>query len=340
MGFLNNDTYKYGDLNIKGLSQACTYDDFFHFWRDDLFSRLMRLFIYDGLGDSLPQKEIEERLYLLGHCGITQYDGKMTAFFGSFFGPTVYQDEFTNYTVHSPIYSNTYKINDDIVVIENNSLKIPCIEHVNHYSYLLAHAEVTLIKACIEARDAGGVPIAENEKAKESLLAYQKAMYQGKVSVVSDLAGIGVNYLGADRRTSVNIVDLWEVRKNLLTIENAERGAYVVFENKSKPKLEIFASGTEVELAIQVASFYADIGVRASFDKRSNAVIDEVTSDTSMLLYNISDMLEERKKGCDRVNKLFGTNWSVRLSDEIDYNTENEPEVKTSEEVNVDVIRD
>ena len=279
------------------------YDDFFHFWRDDLFSRLMRLFIYDGLGDSLPQKEIEERLYLLGHCGITQYDGKMTAFFGSFFGPTVYQDEFTNYTVHSPIYSNTYKINDDIVVIENNSLKIPCIEHVNHYSYLLAHAEVTLIKALIEARDAGGVPIAENEKAKQSLLTYQKAMYQGKVSVVSDLAGIGVNYLGADRRTSVNIVDLWEVRKNLLK------------------------------------SFYADIGVRASFDKRSNAVIDEVTSDTSMLLYNISDMLEERKKGCDRVNKLFGTNWSVRLSDEIDYNTENQPEIK-SEEVSVDDLRD
>lgn len=303
MGFLNNEIYKYGELNLKGLSQACTYDDFFHFWRDDLFSRLMRLFIYDGLGDSLPQKEIEERLYLLGHCGITQYDGKMTAFFGSFFGPTVYQDEFTNYTVHSPIYSNTYKINDDIVVIENNSLKIPCIEHVNHYSYLLAHAEVTLIKALIEARDAGGVPIAENEKAKQSLLTYQKAMYQGKVSVVSDLAGIGVNYLGADRRTSVNIVDLWEVRKNLLK------------------------------------SFYADIGVRASFDKRSNAVIDEVTSDTSMLLYNISDMLEERKKGCDRVNKLFGTNWSVRLSDEIDYNTENQPEIK-SEEVSVDDLRD
>lgn len=304
MGFLNNEIYKYGDLNLKGLSQACTYDDFFHFWRDDLFSRLMRLFIYDGLGDSLPQKEIEERLFLLGHCGITQYDGKMTAFFGSFFGPTVYQDEFTNYTVHSPIYSNTYKINDDIVVIENNSLKIPCIEHVNHYSYLLAHAEVTLIKALIEARDAGGVPIAENEKAKQSLLAYQKAMYQGKVSVVSDLAGIGVNYLGADRRTTINIVDLWEVRKNLLK------------------------------------SFYADIGVRASFDKRSNAVIDEVTSDTSMLLYNISDMLEERKKGCDRVNKLFGTNWSVRLSDEIDYNTENEPEDKINEEVSADVIRD
>ena len=73
-------------------------------------------------------------------------------------------------------------------------------------------------------------------------------------------------------------------------------------------------------------SFYADIGVRASFDKKSNAVIDEVTADTSMLLYNVSDMLEERKKGAEAVNKMFGTSWTVRLSDEIDYTDENQPE--------------
>jgi hypothetical protein len=50
-------------------------------------------------------------------------------------------------------------------------------------------------------------------------------------------------------------------------------------------------------------------------------------------------MLEERKKGCERVNNMFGTNWSVRLSDEIDYNTENQPEeLSGSEEVSDDVI--
>ena len=120
-------------------------------------------------------------------------------------------------------------------------------------------------------------------------------MYNGKISVVSDLAGIGVEYLGADRKTQINISELWEVRKNLLK------------------------------------SFYADIGVRASFDKKSNAVIDEVTADTSMLLYNVSDMLEERKRGADAVNNMFGTSWEVRLSDEIDYSTENQPEDLTVE---------
>lgn len=56
-------------------------------------------------------------------------------------------------------------------------------------------------------------------------------------------------------------------KSNLQTYENssiemAERGGYVIYENKSKPKIEIFATGTEVELAIQVASFYSDLGVR------------------------------------------------------------------------------
>lgn len=292
MGFLTqNADIEYGGIKIgrKGLENACTYPDFFRYWRDNLFERLMRLFIWDNTG-SLEQKEIEERLYLAGHCGIADYQGELTAFFGSFFGPTKYYDEFTNYTVHCPVYSNTYTIGSDIVVINNNSIKNPSIEHVDHYAYLLAHCEVTMMKQFVEARDSGGVPIAQNEKAKQSLLNYQKSMYNGKISVVSDLAGIGVEYLGADRKTQINISELWEVRKNLLK------------------------------------SFYADIGVRASFDKKSNAVIDEVTADTSMLLYNVSDMLEERKRGADAVNEMFGTSWDVRLSDEIDYNTENQPE--------------
>lgn len=45
-------------------------------------------------------------------------------------------------------------------------------------------------------------------------------------------------------------------------IENAELGGYVIFENKSRPKIEIFASGTEVKLALEVANHYADLGVR------------------------------------------------------------------------------
>ena len=71
-------------------------------------------------------------------------------------------------------------------------------------------------------------------------------------------------------------------------------------------------------------SFYSDIGVRSAFEKRSNSVEAEVEADTSLLLLNLSDMLDSRKKGAEEVNKLFGTNWNVHIAKEIDYSTENQ----------------
>ena len=303
MGFLNNMMGALPEhVDIKNLQNACTLPDFYKFWRDNLFERLFRLFIWENTGD-LEAKEIEERLLIQGHCGIAKYKGKPTAFYGSFFGVTVYQDEWTGYNVHSPIYSNTYKIGKNIVIIDNNSLRNPSLEHVNHYAKLLAHADVTLMAELVQARDAGGVPIAQNEKAKQSLYDYQKKMYVGKIGVVSDLAGIAVEYMGADRHTQIKLDEVWDVRTKLLK------------------------------------NFYADIGVRATFDKRSNTVVEEITSDSSMLLYNVSDMLESRKRGADASNKMFDTNYSVRLSDQINYTAENEPdEIRATEEVRDDAI--
>lgn len=297
MSFLTNMAGALPDfVSIKNLQNACTLPDFYVYWRDNLFERIMRLFIWDT-NDDVPPKEIEERLFLAGHCGIAAYDG-LTAFFGSFFGVTKYQDEWTSYNVHCPIYSGNYTIGEDIAIIENNSLKNPSIEHVNHYAKLLAHTDVTLMRSLVEARDSGGVPIAKNEPAKQAIIDYQKKIYVGKVATIMDLAGVGVEYMGADRHTQLKIAEVWDTRTKLLK------------------------------------QFYADIGVRATFDKRSNTVVDEITSDSSMLLYNVSDMLERRQRGADAVNAIFGTNWSVRLSDQINYNEENEPEeIKAAEEV-------
>ena len=46
------------------------------------------------------------------------------------------------------------------------------------------------------------------------------------------------------------------------TIENAEKGAYVIFETKTKPQIEIFATGKEVWLAIEVAKELEQVGAR------------------------------------------------------------------------------
>ena len=301
MGFLNEFLVTDEGRKITKLAKdSCTYNVKYAYWRDSLFERVMKLFVWENTGDLKP-KEIEQRLILNGHCGIAEYKGELTAFYGSFYGVTKYMDEWTNYIVRCPIYTAEKKIGTDVVVIDNNSLRNPTFELVHHYATMLAHTEVSLINCLINTRDSGGVPIASTEKQKASIKEYQNQIFNGKYGVVTDVGNLGITYAGSDRKTQQDLIDIMETREKL------------------------------------IKSFYSDIGVRSAFEKRNNTVQAEVEADTSLLLLNLADMLRCREKACEEVNKLFGTNWSVHVAKEIDYGSENQRiQFDTSTETHVE----
>lgn len=288
------------ELTLTKLAmESSTYSTFYMYWRDQLFERIMRLFVWENTYSmennkvvGILPKEIEQRLLLQGHCGITTIEGEkeLTAMFGNFFGVSKYIDEKPKYMVRCPIYSGERTIGQDIVVIDNNAIRNPAYDMVHHYAILLSHNEVTLIDALVNARDAGGVPIAQTEKQKQSIKSYLGKIFNGQRDIVTDIGALGIQYAGSDRKTSQNIVDIYQTREKLLK------------------------------------SFYSDIGVRAAFEKRSNSVEAEVEADTSLLLLNLADMINSRKKGAEAVNDMFGTNWSVHIAEEINYGAENEIE--------------
>ena len=301
MGFLGTFLNTDEGRKITTLAkESCTYNVKYGYWRDALFERVMKLFVWENTGDLKP-KEIEQRLILKGHCGIAEYKGELTAFYGSFYGVTKYMDEWTNYIVRCPIYTGEKKIGTDVVVIDNNSLRNPTFELVHHYATMLAHTEVSLINCLINARDSGGVPIASTEKQKTSIREYQNQLFNGKYGVVTDIGNLGITYAGSDRKTQQDLIDIMETREKL------------------------------------IKSFYSDIGVRSAFEKRNNTVQAEVEADTSLLLLNLADMLKCRERACEEVNKLFGTNWSVHVAKEIDYGAENQHiQFDTSTETHVE----
>ena len=301
MGFLGTFLNTDEGRKITTLAkESCTYNVKYGYWRDALFERVMKLFVWENTGDLKP-KEIEQRLILKGHCGIAEYKGELTAFYGSFYGVTKYMDEWTNYIVRCPIYTGEKKIGTDVIVIDNNSLRNPTFELVHHYATMLAHTEVSLINCLINARDSGGVPIASTEKQKTSIREYQNQLFNGKYGVVTDIGNLGITYAGSDRKTQQDLIDIMETREKL------------------------------------IKSFYSDIGVRSAFEKRNNTVQAEVEADTSLLLLNLADMLKCRERACEEVNKLFGTNWSVHVAKEIDYGAENQRiQFDTSTETHVE----
>lgn len=279
--------------------ESTTFNAGYEYWRDVLFERVMRLFVWENTDNNkdeklnIKPKEIEQRLLLAGHCGITKINAmnvrnELTAMYGTFHGVTKYLDERSEYTVRCPIYSGNRKIGKDIVVIDNNSIRNPIYPLIHHYAVLLAHTEVTLVNALVNARDAGGVPVASTEKQKTSIEQYQGKIYNGQYGVVTDLGALGVVYAGADRKTQQSLGEIMETREKI------------------------------------IKSFYSDIGVRSAFEKRNNTVQAEVEADTSLLLLNISDMIDSRQKGAEKVNKMFGTNWTCHIAEEIDYSMENE----------------
>lgn len=303
--FLEDCVNNYDKLP-KHAKDSTTYVAYYKYWSEVLFERVMRLFVWENTGEVQP-KEIEQRLILTGHCGITKYKNELTAMFGSFHGVTKYIDEWTHYNVHSPVYSANKKIGDDVIIISNNSLRNPTYALIHHYATLLGHIEVTLVNSLINARDAGGVPVVGSEKQKQSVSEYNTKLYNGQFGIVTDIGNLGLDYVGSDKRTAQRVLDIMEVREKT------------------------------------IKSFYSDIGVRSAFEKRNNSITAEVEADTSLLLLNLSDMIKYRELGADAVNKKYGTNWNVHIAEEISYNDENarytfatDTEIHVKEEVNND----
>lgn len=295
MGYLEelSDVYRGHDNLIDFQLDACTYPAFYRYWTNELFERLMRIFVWEdtyelenGIIVGIDPKQIESRLILKGFCAISKLkesDEELTAFFGSMFGPTKYYDEWKQVNVHCPIYAGTRTIDKEAVIINNTPVRTPTFMHVHHYATMLAHSEVTLIDMLVDARDNGGVPVASTQKQFESIRAYQNKRFNGKYGVVTDLGGLGVDYAGSDRKTSQSVLDVLEARNKL------------------------------------VRSFYSDIGVRSAFEKKSNVNSLEIDGNDSVLEFNISTMLHQRELACEKVNDIFGTNWSVHVAEEIDY---------------------
>ena len=275
-----------GQRMNKWARENSTFNACYMYWREQLFERIMRLFVWENT-DIVKPKEIEQRLLINGHCGIAEYKGELTAFYGSFNGVTKYMDEWTHYNVRCPIYSARKEIGTEVIIIDNTSIRNSAMALIHHYAIMLGHTEVTLVNLLVNARDAGGVPIASTEKQKQSIQTYLSKLFNGQYGVVTDTGSLGVTYAGSDRHTQQELMKVMETREKL------------------------------------IKSFYSDIGVRSAFEKRNNTVMAEVEADTSLLLLNISDMLHCREVGAENVNKRFGTNWKVHVAEEIDYNAEN-----------------
>lgn len=272
--------------NIKKLSReahsfSCGYD----FWLNWLFERVMRLFVWDIETPTIRGKNIEGILLTNGTAFITdKYKNALSAYYSHLWGETQYYDEFTKVDVNSPLWSESLSINTDGVLINNNSVRNSVYPLLHRYAIMLSHTEVTYCDYMINLRDAGSVPTGGTRAVVEALSQYNNDLCNGKIGAVYDPALSMSEWKQTGKQFHTSPTELLEARKNLLE------------------------------------SFFNDIGVRTNHDKKGNMIVEEISSNDAMLLFNLDDMLECRKKACEAINKKYGVNWSVTKNKELVYN--------------------
>lgn len=252
----------------------------YNYWREFLFERAARLFVWDNTYE-VPYKNIETTLLVNGFAGVAKNkEKKLVVYYGTMDGITDYFDEFTHFTTQSPLRADRLKIDKDVALINNDSLRNSLTHLIHRYAIMLSHTEVSLVNVLINGR-ANDVPTVSNDKERQAVKEFRNSLCNGNIDTILDPAFMGVEWKEVNKNAFLNIKDLWETRQNILN------------------------------------SFYSDIGVKTGNDKKGNMIVEEVKSNDSMLLLNINDMLRQRELGCERVNKLFGTNWTVKIAPEI-----------------------
>lgn len=296
MSYLNNFFER--NTQIKQLAkEGGTFTDGYLYWREVLFERAIRLFKWNNTED-IPPHEIETALLMGGSCGVTdKYKNELCVFNGMYAGePTVYYDRYKSYSIYSPVFSGIFEIGKEIEIIKNNALMNSIYPLTHRYAIMLSHTEVSFINTLINGRDSGGIPIASTEAQKTAIENYRNSLCNGKVTSILDPAFSGVEFVSVNKNTVLNIKELIETRENLLN------------------------------------AYYSDLGVKTAWNKKGNMINEEVEANNSMLLLNISEMLEQRQQGAERVNKMFGTNWSVEIAPEIKLTMEGKNNGETKSE--------
>ena len=258
----------------------------FAYWRRHLLERCYGTFRYKGLPESLPEIEVEKRV-LFGFAPIfrSKEYGFVTSW-ATITGINQYNRPLTCTYSQPLLGSGTLTIGKDVELIYNDTsdetseYQTPrgLTELIDRFARMLADVDSSIDIITVNARKTAWAVAKDSAVANSIKSAYEKQR-NGDFEVVTDV-GIYDFFkvfpeISSQRAVSVN--DLIALKEHLLR------------------------------------DFMSQIGIKSAERKAERMLTDEIAADDALLDANLADMLEARKRGVERVNKLFGTNITVEL---------------------------
>ena len=269
------------DLNYK-FARGYLYnkDRYLDNFIDDMLIKVNQMFHYENLPDTVPKRILEKYLTESGYCIFTKHNDKFVILQGGLGGELNEYYEYTKCIVSNPYLNlnKEYTINEDCILIRNDSRMKGLIPLLSRYGVLCGDCEISLNMLTNVLRSQYLISAGDN-KTKESADIFIKKLFDGDFSCIAEntfLDGIKVHNASSDGKYIQQFIELNQYLK---------------------------------------ATAYNEIGLNANFNmKRERLNQNEVDLNTSILIPLADDMLEERKKAVELINEKYGLNITVDLS--------------------------
>lgn len=273
LGYTFNYDYKDKPRNVENLIKY-------------MLNRSNIMFQYHNLPDSIPSREIELLLQTNGFGVFIEVEGKYYIVNGGLGGePDVYNMP-TEAVISIPALklNKTYKINEDCIVIPNDSMYLGLLPMYAKYCTLMNENEMTMLLATVNKR-IQHLLSANDDNTIESAKKFLEKVFDGEIGVIGEsklFESLKVNTTSTTSQVSMK--DLFEYEQYLK------------------------------------ASMYNEIGLSANFNmKRERLSSSEVEANTDNLYPLVDDMLNSRRKGLEKVNEMFGLDIQVEFNSSWDY---------------------
>lgn len=289
------------NFSLKKMYNVASVENGYRYWFAKLLNICLELFEWEGLPESLPQREIELQLILTGHCLIfLDDDSNLVTTYTTLYDFDKYYEP-TKATYAQPVLGSKSNIDvnslgytDSNVLIYNSSLKENVFDlnidnslltFIQRYARQLADIESTINIYAVNNRITN-FPIAKNDKVMGSLKKFFNLFTLGEHAIIEDdkiIDGFTAIPL-PHSKASDTLIDLLDAKDKILE------------------------------------QFFRALGVKFRNSKRAQMSDEEVESDEQVLLISLYDMLKQRLKGCSNIKKVFGHNVTVKINPKFDRN--------------------
>ena len=155
-------------------------------FKENQLNKSLTMFEWQNLPDTLPMVELEKMLQINGYAIIAKYKGDVYAFNGGFSGQDPYNRP-TQVIINNPALkmNETYKINEDCIVIKNDDMKQGLIKIYEYFGQRLIENQITMLMTDYNLRMPFTIS-SSDDQTTQSAKDYLNKIIDGSLGVIGE----------------------------------------------------------------------------------------------------------------------------------------------------------